>query len=78
MTTDAAADKKRRLWNYETNVPRCSTCIQFERAHVERRGSTPHLVDHTCRRGKFKVSPSGCCDKWRNRQGETIKENSDE
>jgi hypothetical protein len=78
MPTDAATEKKRREWGYETDVPRCSTCIQFERAHVCQRGGTPRLVDHTCRRGKFTVSPSACCDKWCNRRGETIKEKNGE
>ena len=79
MTTDAAADRKRRLWNYESNVPRCATCIQFQRAHVGTRGGKPHLVEHTCRRGSFPVSPVACCDKWRNKRGETIvKENNGE
>lgn len=61
----SALSQLRKKWNYETNVPRCSTCVEFVPARVYlKRDSIPVGAKPLCKKGHFHVAPNSCCDNW--------------
>jgi hypothetical protein len=63
----------RSAWHYETNVPRCETCISVRKPYVYlKTDSIPAQSKWHCKAGNFDVRPNACCDKWRNKKGEVV------
>jgi hypothetical protein len=62
----------RKQWNYETDVPRCGTCAEFQAPRVYlTRDSISARSKPLCKAGHFQVSANACCDKW-HRKGEVV------
>lgn len=55
----------KKQWGYETNVPRCSTCVEYlpPRVYVKR-DSIPVKTEPLCKKGDFFVAAHSCCDHW--------------
>lgn len=55
----------KKKWGYETNVPRCSTCAEFQPVRVYlKRDSIPVQAKPVCKAGHFQVAANSCCDRW--------------
>lgn len=66
--------QKRKSWNYETNVPRCETCVNVLRPQVYlTRDSIPVRSHWRCKAGEFTIQPNACCDRWKSKTGEVVK-----
>lgn len=61
--------RRRKAVNYETNVPRCESCVFMRRNRTVLRDSLPIRVLHVCQRNEFEVAPNAVCDKWRSKDG---------
>lgn len=65
------AEDRRRRWNYEPDTPMCCNCKNYRKARIV--GKPPRAEAPFCSGGRFHVQANGCCDKWKSRNGETLK-----
>lgn len=62
----------RRKWGYETDVPRCETCVQFVPARYYLRDSLPRPVPPMCKAAGFQVGANSVCDRWTGKAGDVL------
>ena len=65
--------RRRRAWNYETNVPRCENCAHYRKPGTFLRDSLPRTSPPQCKLGEFIVKPTAVCDRWTGADGATLK-----
>jgi hypothetical protein len=64
--------KLRRKVGYDTNVPRCATCIH-RRTYAHRlRDSLPMRTVHICKKHDFECASFAVCDHWQHKDGSTV------
>lgn len=60
-------------WNYDTDVPRCATCVHFKTAMIVlTTNSRTKRINHHCGIGFFRVAQNSVCDKWLGADGSTL------
>ncbi len=64
--------KLRKKVNYETNVPRCQTCVHYRKAPTFLRNSLPIKGQALCVQYHFTVAPMSVCDSWKSSSGDTL------
>ena len=64
--------KRRKAWGYESSVPRCSICKNFQKPRYVLINSLPKWSEPVCRKGEFTVKSHGCCDRWEGLDGSTL------
>lgn len=63
----------RKRINYETNVPRCETCVAFKKPYVYlMTNSLPARSKPLCKAHQFTIQALSCCDKWTGKDGSTL------
>jgi hypothetical protein len=63
----------RQRLGYETNVPRCETCMNFKKPYVYlTTNSKPARSKALCKAHQFMVQPNACCDKWAGSDGSIL------
>lgn len=62
----------RKKVNYDTDVPRCQTCIHFRKSRTFFRDSLPVKSHPLCHKHDFIVAPMSVCDNWQDRKGSTL------
>lgn len=63
---------RKTKWKYERSVPRCETCVNYQKPGYYLRDSLPRPVPPRCKLGGFEVKAVGVCDKWTSEQGEVL------
>lgn len=59
--------------NYQGSVPRCSLCVHFKEARIVlTTNSNTVRVNSLCMLGGFNVTPNGCCDVWKGKDGSVL------
>ena len=67
-----AATRAKRRVNYETDVPRCETCIHWQPARiVMTTNSNTRRANPMCKLHHFTNAANSVCDTWKNTKGET-------
>lgn len=65
-------ERRRKKVNYETNVPRCGTCIHIKTYGCRLRDSLPQRTVHLCAKHEFTCASFSVCDDWQSKTGETF------
>lgn len=69
--TRAASVKKD--WGWESDVPRCVTCVHFKSSAMFLVNSLPRKVSPFCKKGDFNTRPMAVCRHWTDRKtGDTL------
>lgn len=66
----------KKKWDYETNVPRCSTCTHFKQSMIVlTTDSLTKRVNHHCGLGGFTINQNAVCKNWQDKTtGDTLEE----
>jgi hypothetical protein len=64
--------KLRIKWKYERSVPRCETCVNYQKPGFYLRDSLPRSVPPRCKAGGFEVKAAAVCDNWKSEKGEVL------
>jgi hypothetical protein len=63
----------RKKWQYEKNVPRCATCVNFRKsAAFALWGSLPQVAKPQCILVPMNVGQNDLCRKWTNEAGDIL------
>lgn len=62
----------RKRVNYETDVPRCASCLHYRHSMVYLRDSLPRVSQILCVLHQFNVRPNAICDKWTGKDGDVL------
>lgn len=64
--------KLRKKVNYDTDIPRCQTCIHFRKSQTFFRESLPVKSHAMCHKHEFTTAPLAVCDSWTDSKGHTL------
>lgn len=71
----SAMGRLRKAIGYEGVTPTCRGCNSFSPPHVYLVvNSIPKKTNPKCSRFELTVSPNGCCDYWKGRDGATVED----
>lgn len=64
---------KRRAVEYDADTPRCQICKHYRKTqHVFQNLAPIGVFTLWCDRNAFPVRPSGLCNEWQGKRGETL------
>lgn len=70
-----------KLLGYESSVPRCETCRQYQKGKTLLHKATANLpviqLPPVCLRGRFHTSATALCDHWVGKDGSTLERGGD-
>lgn len=62
----------RKKVNYETDIPRCQTCVHFRKSRIFLKNSIPIKSQAMCHKHEFTAAPMAVCDDWKDSKGNTL------
>lgn len=72
MTRSGAAKMKQSM-GFEADVPRCQTCSSYRKARTKLFDGELVKQAAMCSIGRFKVTPTDCCDRWSGKDGSQLR-----
>lgn len=62
----------KRKVGWESNTPRCETCVHYLRSKMYLIDSLPRINHPMCKLHDFQTRTNALCNSWVNKEGETL------